>query len=178
MAITLAVSGVALVNVPFALAHDWTVANDCAWNDADPYFVLSGPQSAFTFHTPSGTNGCHVDSKLISGLTPTAWANWYLPITASYNHSYNIATYIWCAAQAHRGQSVHYRLYTTGSAGGYFVETRNQRNYCEWMDLDAYTFTATSGGYARVVNTTGCPSTCAGQTFQIANFTWAVTQWW
>jgi hypothetical protein len=178
VAMVLAISGTALVNVPFAFAHNWTVANECVWNDQGPWFHLSGPQNAFTFHTPAGTSGCHVDAKLIAGLTPTAWANWYLPISANYNHTYNIAANVTCAAQNHRGQSVQYRLYTTGSNGGYFLESRNQRNYCGWMDLDAYAFTATLGGYARVVNTTGCPSTCAGQTFQIGHFTWAQVQWW
>lgn len=177
LASALAISGTALVNVPFALAHDWTVANECVWNDPGPYFYLNGPQSAFTFHTPAGTSGCHIDAKLISGSTPTAWAAWYLPISTSYNHTYNVAAHITCSASTHRAPYVYYRMYTAGSTQGYYVEYRDQRNYCGWMDLDAYTFTATSGGQARVVNTTGCAN-CVGMTFQIGHFTWAVTQWW
>jgi hypothetical protein len=68
-------------------------------------------------------------------------------------------------------------MYISGSSGGYYTEYRDQRNYCGWMSLDDYTFTATLGGYVRVVNTTGC-SNCAGYTFQVNAFTWAEEPFW
>ncbi len=40
------------------------------------------------------------------------------------------------------------------------------------MSLDTYTFTATTGGYVRLVNTTGCPN-CVGQIFQADSMAWA-----
>lgn len=160
----------AVVQVPFALAHSWSIDNDCSWSDVDPYMTLAGPQSAWTFHNVDGT--CHVDGTLISGVTPTAWANWYLPVTASYNHTYKVNAGIDCGgASTHRSSYVLYRMYVAGTSGGYYTESRNQRNYCTVMSLDTYTFTATSGGYVRLVNTTGCPN-CVGQKFQVDSMHW------
>ncbi|HEX5076790.1 MAG TPA: hypothetical protein VFW03_26520 [Gemmatimonadaceae bacterium] len=168
-------SAVSLVNTPFALAHNWTVDNECVWNDPAPYFYMFGAQSSWTFHTTGGN--CHVDSKLIGGTTVTAWAAWYLPVSTSYNHQYYVAAYIDCNASTHRAPYVYYRMHTAGSSQGYYTEFRDQRNYCGWMSLDHYTFTATLGGQVRVVNTTGCPS-CVGKTFQVNEMTWAEVPWW
>ena len=144
--------------------------NECSWSDPGEYFVLQGPQSAWSFHPISSE--CHVDGKLIAGVTPTAWGNWYLPISSSYNHTYDVTAGIDCGlAAGHRAGYVIYRMYTAGSSGGYYTEYRDQRFYCGSMPLDTYTFTATSGGYVRVVNTTGCPN-CVGQTFQVDSMHW------
>jgi hypothetical protein len=165
------VGSTAIMQVPFAFAHSWSVQNECSWSDPGEYFYLAGPQSSWSFHT-TGTE-CHVDGQLISGVTPTAWGNWYLPISSNYNHTYHVTAGIDCGdASAHRAAYVIYRMYIAGSSGGYYTEYRNQRSYCGNMSLDTYTFTATSGGYVRVVNTTGCPN-CVGQIFQVDSMAWA-----
>lgn len=77
----------------FASAHDWFPDDGCRPGlSADAFFYAAGP-SAFWGVYQGGWNNCHLATSTTTGPLVN-WADWYLPVSSSYEHTYNIQPYI------------------------------------------------------------------------------------
>lgn len=93
--VVLAVVGLVLlgsVAVRQAEGHNWFPDDGCApGTSPDGYFWAAGPASGWFVVYNYGWNGCNVGmfSKASTTL-PVNYAEWYLPISSNYTHTYKL----------------------------------------------------------------------------------------
>lgn len=161
------VVGLLLAGQQAALAHDWTRDDTCGTSTYDAYFYPMGRAS--DWYAPSNSaaiGGCYMYTNAQTGGSMEA-AIWYLPTDANFNHTYQVRVHIpsnWGCT----GNPVRYERWANGTAGGVTSNhTLNQNGVASpaWRTIMTQSFTATSGGYVKMVDNTGITTqkVCADQ---------------
>lgn len=133
---------VTLLAAKDAEAHNWYPDDGCGPGlSSDGYFWADGPASGWGT-VANGWNGCSMWTLTQQQTYPAIqYAEWYLPISSSYNHTYNLQAYVpdMGASCSSLSQGAHYHRYANGTAGGInshhsFNQSTNCSGFC-------YTFT-------------------------------------
>jgi hypothetical protein len=123
-----------LAVVGTARAHNWYPDDGCRPGlSSDSYFWAAGPAANWGVYG-GGWNGCHLETW--TNTTGTVnWAEWYLPISTLYDHSYFLQPYVSSGGpQPYTSQAI-YRAWCCGHDGGIsFVgaldQNANQGSFC------------------------------------------------
>jgi hypothetical protein len=136
-------------------ALSWFPDDGCRTGlSADSYFYAGGPASGWSV-VGGGSNNCHLETYTVTGAEQN-FADWYMPINASYNGTYSDQAYISSAGPTPHTAQADYFMYANGHSGGItqaqvLDQAANQGGFCYIFGPNV-AMNGSNGGFAEIVD--------------------------
>ncbi len=121
---------------------------------ADGYFYAAGPAAYWRIDS-GGWNNCHLQTWTTTGGV-TNYAEWYLPISSSYNGTYSNRAYVSSAGPLPYTTYAQYLMWANGHSGGVtqapiLDQSANRAGFC-YIFAPNTTMNGSNGGLAEIVD--------------------------
>jgi hypothetical protein len=134
-------------------ALSWNPDDGCRPGaSADGYFYAAGPE-AYWKVLSGGWNNCHLETLTTTGAIQN-YAEWYLPISTSYNGTYSNRAYVSSAGLPPYTTQAEYFMWANGHSGGIqqvqiLDQSANQGGFC-YIFGPNMTMNGSNGGLAEI----------------------------